>query len=221
MDSIETVQVADMLQRVGLSELELSEEPDIPHPFGYKCQWYAVRTDRLTELVDHFGLTGCRAANWASGLDGAYGGYYFVSPPVAGWTLVVNAFMPDFAEAGDRHPVQMTRELSARFGEACYFGTHRVVEYHAWVKAVNGQVVRAYGYVGEQGETIADIGEPTSEERELGLAFTSLDEEDAHWPSEDDVLEMAAAWTIDPQMGDQSDLGPGVGIIGDRRGNDN
>lgn len=102
-----------------------------------------------------------------------------------------------------------------RFGEAYYFGTHRVVEYHAWAKSVNGKLVRAYGYLGETGETIVNRGEISDAELENGLIYTDLDAEEPNLPNEEDVLLMAKAWTIDPQMADGRHQA-GTGFVGTR-----
>ena len=51
------------------------------------------------------------------------------------------------------------------------FQTHRVVEAHTWGCAENGNLIRLYGYIGERGETLFDIGEQTDAEVSLGFRF--------------------------------------------------
>src|SRR4051794_9881675 len=110
--------------------------------------------------------------------------------------------------------------LSDRFGEVQYFGTHRVVEYHAWAKALGGRVVRAYGWVGDRGEVLQDVGPKTPEEEELGFDFidrttTVGDWEGIKTPGEDDVMQIAGRWSLNPQ---EIDAYPseGVGYLGDQ-----
>ncbi|WP_174818539.1 hypothetical protein [Paenibacillus kobensis] len=189
--------------------------PDYPEPFGYKCQWFAVKTLDTQAVIEAMKMKDVQVSNWKSGIEGSYEGYYFVSPPVEGWTLVVNPIMPDLSGAAAPSPLIVIDRLSSRFGEACYFATHRVVEYHAWAKSIHGKIVRAYGYVGEIGETIIDEGEMSEEERENDVIFTGLDADEPRLPSEEDVLLMAAQWTIDPMMpNDHYDKGTGfVGVV--------
>ncbi len=187
--------------------------PDVPIPFGYKNQWFAVKTSDSQAVIKDLNLVNVRVSNWRTGLLGAYAGYYFISPPVQGWTLVISLEMPDLNQSEDPGPLTAILKLSATFGEACYFGTHRVVEYHAWAKAVNGNVVRAYGYLGEAGEELINEGKLSREEMEHHLIFTGTDVEVPSLPTEEDVLLMAKLWTIDPQMEDVY-AEPATGFIG-------
>ena len=146
--------------------------------------------------MDALNLKNRQPANWASGIRQAYGlKKVFVTPPVQGWTLVVGLALPD---AGDsRHPDRCTpllRNLSRQLGEVQYFGTHRVGEYHAWAKAENGAITRAYAYVGEEGVTLWNTGPQTTEEKALGFAF-----DDNKSPNEEDVMKIAGKWSINPQ----------------------
>lgn len=197
------------------SGLLFSDVPDYPQPFGYKCQWIAVKTENTEGVAKHLNLVKIQAANWLTGIEGAYEGKFFVSPPVNGWTLVINSFMPDITDPTEQSPLKVIVELSRIFGEAYYFGTHRVVEYHAWAKAMNGELSRAYSYVGESGETIINQGALTTEELEHGLVFTEIEDDDPLLPDEEHVLLMAREWTIDPMM-QQTNLKLGVGFVGER-----
>ncbi|WP_419875014.1 hypothetical protein [Candidatus Pristimantibacillus sp. PTI5] len=195
--------------------LQFSDNPDYPQPFGYKCQWMAVKTENTNEVAKHLNLMNMQPANWSTGIEGAYEGKFFVSPPVNGWTLVVNSLMPDITDTTEQNPLKVIAELSRVYGEACYFGTHRVVEYHAWAKALNGEISRAYSYVGESGETLVNQGALTAEELEHDLIFTELEEDELITPYEEDVLLIAKEWTTDPMMG-QTSLELGVGLVGER-----
>ncbi|MCF6174993.1 MAG: hypothetical protein L3J71_04460 [Victivallaceae bacterium] len=103
----------------------------------------------------------------------------------------------------------LLNKLSSEFGEAQFFGTHRVVEYHNWIKSVNGKIERIYAYIGESGENIKVYGEPT--ESEIGLTlFNSLSKEaelDEYWEredldyaDEDIVMIIAESWSINPEF---------------------
>ncbi|MDQ0059830.1 hypothetical protein [Paenibacillus harenae] len=185
--------------------LNFDATPDLPLGFGYKMQWYAVRTKDTEGVAAQLMLNDIQPANWSSGVRGAYEGYYFVTPPIDGWTLIANASMPGISANEQPHTYSRLQSLSTVYGAAYYFGTHRIVGYQAWAHAANGSIVRAYGYLGESEETLVDDGEPTADELELGL----LD----HPSDEQDVLRLAACWTIDPLLENVS-AEPSIGIIG-------
>ncbi|MBP1989626.1 FeoB-associated Cys-rich membrane protein [Paenibacillus eucommiae] len=191
--------------------VKFNTEPDFPVGFGYKCQWLAIKTMDTQGVKNQFKLRNAESSNWESGIAGAYKGYYFITPPVDGWTLIINSTMPDLSV--QKEPLKIITELSTIFGEAYYFGTHRIVEYHGWAKAIEGKVERAYGYVGESGETIVNIGEISHEEIENKLIFTELNVEEPVLPNEEDVLMIAKKWTIDPLMNERN-YSTGTGYIG-------
>ena len=136
-------------------------------------------------------------SNWQDGVDKAYySDDVFVSPQVDGYVLVIGL-------------IGMTRNVdhdevkrhARQFAQLQYFGTHRVVEYHAWAKFADGKLLRAYAYLGESGEVQWYEGAITPEELELGFdKFIKPNEEfidDTVFPSEEDVLDIAKAWGVD------------------------
>ncbi|WP_157317391.1 hypothetical protein [Paenibacillus anseongensis] len=193
--------------------INFDSNPDSPVAFGYKCQWFAVKTNDTQAVLDTMELKNIQISNWKTGIEGAYEGYYFISPPINGWTLVINSIMPDLSGTERPNPLDVISDLSSSFGEAYYFGTHRVFEYHAWAKSIKGKLIRAYGYLGETGETIINKGEISKEELENNLIFTDLDVEEPKLPDEENVLFIAKEWTIDPQMENQN-YQIGTGFIG-------
>lgn len=181
--------------------------------FGYQCGWLAIRGASPDRVIAALALDEVRPSGWPDGIAAAYEGGVFVSPPADGWVLVVSTALPDAGD--DEHADEITplvtalsRDLDATVQ---YFGTHRVVEYHAWAWAERGALVRAYAYAGEQGVTALDVGPPTPAEQALELRL--FDErspeaaDDAYWerddlryPDEDLVLAIAAAWSLDPKI---------------------
>ncbi|WP_169744615.1 hypothetical protein [Paenibacillus stellifer] len=76
-------------------------------------------------------------------------------------------------------PLKAITYLSETFGEACYFGSHRIVDYYAWAKAKDGNISRGFGYLGETGSIILDQREVYAEEQKQNSGFdesTSTDE---------------------------------------------
>ncbi|MBD5130131.1 MAG: hypothetical protein HDT43_09430 [Ruminococcaceae bacterium] len=170
-------------------------EPDHPVPFGYKCNWLCVKSDSPTDVIQKLGLKNFEPSNWDKGIEMAYNGYRFISPVLDGYVLVVNYGMDLITLAPD-----LLDENARKFPELQYFSTHRVSEYHAWVKYINGVLIRGYGWCGCDGEVIMNIGALTPEEERLGFAnlITSSDaSENVQVPTEDHVLEIAAAWGVD------------------------
>jgi hypothetical protein len=198
--------------------------PDLPVSFGYKCMWYAVKTEDKWKLAEGLGLKNLSDCNWKTGIDKAYKGSVFITPVVQGWTLACGLVLsPAEGKDGISEVKDVLVRLSREFGEAQYFCTHRITEYHCWMKAIHGEVIRVYAYLGESGENIAVEGEPTEFEKTLSLANTFSEEtngddyferEDITWPYEQLVMEVAAHWSIDPSvLEDKKDIPPGLGLI--------
>ncbi|RKP57996.1 hypothetical protein D7Z26_00330 [Cohnella endophytica] len=211
--------VKETLKKSAASKMiAFDSSPDLPVGFGYKTQWIAVKTSDTKSVVDSISLTDVHEANWRTGFAGTGSGYYFVSPPVQGWTLIINPLMPDLgAEISSdplSFPLKAISYLSQRFGEAYYFGNHRIVGYYSWAKASKGIVERAFGYLGESGTIMLDQGVPTDEETSLNLVFSNLTINDGmKHPDEEDVLSIAKQWTIDPRM-TEGEYNLGVGYSG-------
>ncbi len=103
----------------------------------------------------------------------------------------------------------LVQKLSERFGDVQYFGTHHGVEYHGWLRARKGKVVRRYAYLGEAGKVLREDGMPTDDEKRLGLVFN-----DGTWPDEKSVMKLAGAWSVDPTQLLHLNVAKGVGILG-------
>jgi hypothetical protein len=199
--------------------------PDSAVNFGYKCMWFAVKTNnqkRLAEILNIKNISGC---NWEVGIDKAYNGSVFITPTINGWILACGWGLPHGdTKEGIAEVKNILQTLSKEFGEAQFFCTHRVTEYHCWIKALNGEVKRVYSYLGESGENIAIEGEPTDFEKTLKLANTFsaeakdqkyFEREDIVWADEETVMKVAEHWSIDPtQLENRKDISPGLGLLG-------
>jgi hypothetical protein len=183
-------------------------KPDTPVSFGFKCAWYAARTSDLDAVVAALGLRNVVEATWQRGVAAAYADKVFVTPPLGKWVLAagVTLFYDGDQPAGSVLPV--LKKLSKTFGEAQYFASHRVVEAHCWALARDGTLVRGFSYVGERGEINWNEGKPTEAERALGKEALEL-------PDESHVMQIAAAWSIDPSELESSQHKPGLGRLGD------
>jgi hypothetical protein len=187
-----------------------SVTPDKPVPFGYKCAWYAMRTNDLDATVTAFGLRNSALSTWRSGIDAAYCGRVFVTPPLGDWILAAGWDL--FYEGDDpaKSVLPILTRLSDTFGEAQYFATHRVPEAHCWALARVGKLIRAFGYVGERGEITWKAGKPTK--AELALDKGALE---FPGPDESHVMEVAGAWSVNPCELESNFTEPGLGRVGD------
>lgn len=165
--------------------------------FGGKQAWLAVRGQSAAAVLDALGLRDLGTVRWRDGVDVAHltDDRVAVTPPLCGaresrWVLALGRWF--FASPPD------VVDLSARLStEVQFFATHRVTELHRWQRAANGELVRAFGYVGQTGEVTAWHGDPDPAERAAGLPG-KLDPETTVLVSEHDVLRVADAWSIDP-----------------------
>lgn len=201
-------------------------EKDTSIDFGYKTAWIAVKTSDKKRIIEILDLKNTQEANWKSGIEVAYNEGVFITPQIGEWTLVVGMqLMKNGGSLDDLNELETKlNQLSSEFGEAQSFGTHRVVEYHHWIKSVEGKTVRIYSYLGERGENIKVFGEPTTPEKGLNL-FNSLSKEaasDSYWeredldyPDEELVLKIAEEWSVNPtKLSQRKDIKEELGIIG-------
>ena len=102
----------------------VSDTPDRPLPFGYKTIWMAAASQDPQQVIRALGGRDIRRANWQTGLQAAAeeANCVFVSPCLDGFVLVIG--LPRFPEQG----------LAGAFRQVQAFATHRVTEYHAWVR---------------------------------------------------------------------------------------
>lgn len=178
----------------------------IDYRFGYKIAWMAIRSEDQARVLEKFQFGRAKRVSWMEGIQRAYRDEgAFISSPVSGWILVVDRGL---MECEKTVYTERLIGLSSSFGEAQYFLNYRVSSCHGWVRARNGKIERAY--VNGQGEIYWDEGPITQEELALDLAYSprpakanagaeSDDESELYFPSEDDVLEIAGKWSIDPQ----------------------
>jgi len=173
------------------------QQPTGPVPFGYKTGWVTVKSVDTAKLVSSFSVRSPRSATWQEGIDAAHkGDLAFFTPPVDRWVCAVGELA---LGQGDRASVESLAkrvvELSSKFDEAHAYGTHRVIEYHHWMVAKEGRLLRCFAYFGESGKVLANEGPLTAAERKL--RFFNLPQE--HWqPNETDVMAIASDWSFDP-----------------------
>lgn len=161
------------------------QTPDKPQAFGYKVNWFAIKTSDPSAVLDALELGEATLANWASGLEAAHEGgawkrtgpWVFISPPVRGWVLAVSASWPypvtieQTRDIGERFDALFSR-LMQRFDDVQFFGSYRVVDFVTWARALKGKPIRIFGYAGGGDNVLANFGDQTLGEAQLG--FTNL-----------------------------------------------
>lgn len=205
-------QISTMPRLCTLFSAFFDDKPSAPEPFGYKTGWIVVRSTDTNAVASTLPLRSRSAANWRTGIDAAdKGGSVFVSPPVRGWVCIIGEWAAGTSERSSVQAVaKVVAELSSRFGEAQGYATHRVVEYHHWIMAKDGQVIRSFAYLGESGEVLSNLGTPTEAEKRLRFAAQVPEE----WsPSEEDVMAVASAWSFDPTKLNSSSGPAANGIV--------
>ena len=205
---------------------ELNIQIDEPIDFGYKIVWFAIKTDNKEKIAEILNLKRTSKSNWKNGIEKAYSDGIFITPQIGEWTLAVGMGLPlgDSEESIEKIE-KLLNKLSAEFGEAQFFGTHRVVEYQNWMKSTNGKIDRIYAYVGESMENIKVYGKPTEPEKGLNL-FNSLskeaksddyfEREDLDYADEGLVMKIAENWSVNPtKLTERKDIKPEFGLIGE------
>ena len=202
----------------------LDTVPDTPLAFGYKCMWFAVKTEDKDRVAKVLNLKNIKPSSWKSGIEQAYNASVFVTPPIDGWVLVAGWGLPHGDTQESLAEVKtIAGTLSKEFGEAQFFCSHRVVEYHCWLQAINSNTQRLYSYMGEQLQNIEIVGKPTDAEKGYNLVntFSAEAEKDDYWdnedliiPDEQLVMKIAGAWSIDPTLIENNKNIKGLGLLG-------
>lgn len=199
--------LANRKERSKVTETSVQTDSTRIYGFGYNNMWFAVKANSNTEVVAALGLKNIRVSEWSKGIAAAYNDKVFVTAPIDGWVLVVGLGLGfDGSSEKLKDEKKLADKLSKIFGEAQFFSTHRVVEYHCWLRSLNGKTERAYAYIGESGENIEVFGAPTPAEAGLKLVNTFseeakkddyFDDETLVTPDEELVMQIAAKWSVD------------------------
>lgn len=187
-------------------------QPTGPVAFGFKMQWFTVQCELVQEVVNALRLVNARPANWQQGIETAYSlKGIFVAPPINGWIAIVGFSPEDFVGSDPVSPAkQRVESASKTFRVCCGFASHRVTEYHHWMRAEEGRVTRCFAYLGERGEILCNTGSVTTAEQ--SLSFTKLPPD--QWkPDEDDVMRVAGVWSYDPSKLNSSSGPSALGVI--------
>jgi hypothetical protein len=210
--------------------LQFDGAPDTPIGFGPDMSWLAVRTTDTARLTQALGMRSVRACNWSSGIGAVYDArfrdaFVFITPPIDGWSFVIGRGLPH-PLASHRlrdHNTPLLESVSQQFGECQYFGQFPDLDMTAWLRAVDGAVVR--GFAANSEGPYLDVGRATKVERTFALGNFDLVGVQSRRgdvggrllfrPKPQHVFEIAARWSRDPsKLGKLSRFGTSAGVIG-------
>lgn len=179
--------------------------------FGYKMAWLAIKNTTPKKAIQNLQLPDTQIIDWYKGLEKVYeyhgrpNNSILLSPQIRGWTFIIGWYVCDFNKLDGKLEWLKERiiELSTVLGEVQAFATHRVSEYHHWVLAKNGKIIRCFAYAGSAGEVFYNEGELTDAEKD----FPWHQLKTFHWgPKEEDVMTVAGKWSVNPQTIEISDI---------------
>ena len=185
---------------------------------GRPTSWLAVKGRNLRAVQTALRLRKIEPCSWVEGLAGEK--QFFIAPPVNGWILVFGTGLPDPGDDVDKC-FHLLVNLSRAAGQVHFFVANRALAHHAWVRAEDGRIKRAYAWAGK---TLWNQGEPTGLEKELGLRCFDYTEPgssgifetaDCIGTNVDRVPMLAARWSLDPASVDQAILDQACGIAGE------
>lgn len=183
-------------------------------------RWLAIRGADPSAVQAALGLHNPRPCSWEEGLASVREHKLFISPPIAGWTLVLGSELPDPADDVDACFHFLTA-LSRKLGQVQYFNADRILYDHAWVRAEAGRIVRAYAWAGG---TLWNQGALTPAEVSLGLrclAYGEMAQRNGYGIPDSAVMNvertpaLAARWSINPVGIDERVFARAGGIAGE------
>lgn len=186
--------------------------------FDQPCRWLAIKGHHPSTVQAALHLHAPMPCSWEEGLIEARERKLFISPPVAGWILVVGSSLPDPTEDVDECYHFLTN-LSRKLGQVQFFSTNRVLNHHAWALIDKGRIFRAYAW---GGETLWNQGQPTAAEKDLkltcfdyGSGAIGFEQKDVVALNAERVPTLASRWSIDPTSIDERQFKSSYGITGE------
>jgi hypothetical protein len=200
---------------------------DIPMPFIPSAKprhflierpniWLAIKGNDTKKVQTALGLHHAMQCSWEEGLIEARDHKLFISPPVAGWILVVGSDLPEPGDDVDKCFHFLTK-LSKQVGHLQYFCANRTLNQHAWAIVDKGQVFRAYAWTDQ---TVWNQGPITAAEKDLGLGCfpylyrPDFSQRDVLVSNTEKVNALAARWSVDPNAVAENAWTNEPGIVG-------
>jgi hypothetical protein len=181
-------------------------------------RWVAIKSEDVSAVQTALGLHNPKPCSLQKGLAGEE--KLFIAPPISGWILVFGSELPDPSDDIDAC-FHFVSGLSRKLGQVQLFSASRILYHHAWIRAENGKIQRAYAWAGK---TVWKQGARTPAERDLDLACFDYGEtsELGSWNIPDIIISnvdkvpfLSARWSLDPATLDERSLERGRGVAGE------
>lgn len=194
---------------------DLPEVDDLVNTFGYKMSWLAIKNATPEAIIQNLELPDVQVVDWDNGINKVYeyhgrpNNTIFLTPNIRGWVFVVGMYVCDLNKPDGKLEWLKERmtELSKVFGEVQAFATHRVSEYHHWILVRDGKVIRCFAFEGGGNGVTHNEGKPTEEEKMFDWDHLADYKHGKPWyPDEDDVMNLAGKWSINPETITSSDM---------------
>jgi hypothetical protein len=180
--------------------------------------WLAVRANDPKAVLSAIGLNQPTPCSWTEGMTGERN--FFIGSPVNGWIIVTGSGLPNPSCDVDEC-FRFLARISGQLGQIQFFHADRILHHHAWARAENGLVTRAYAWAGE---TIWNQGEKTPAEIELSMKCFGYGEEPnadswaaVEWTAANvgKVPLLATRWSLDPARLNERARNRADGIAGE------
>jgi len=180
--------------------------------------WMAVRATDPKPVQAALGLNQPTPCSWTEGMTGKRN--FFVGPPVNGWIIVTGSGLPNPSCDVDEC-FRFLARMSGQLGQVQLFHADRILHHHAWARAENGVITRAYAWAGE---TIWNQGAKTPAEIELSMKCSGYGEDPnanswaaVEWMAANvgKVPLLATRWSLDPARINERALNRADGIAGE------
>lgn len=182
--------------------------------------WLAIKNRDVMAVQSALALHNPKPCTWSEGLSGSSDQKLFISPPVAGWILVIGPALPDPSDDVDAcHRFLM--DLSRKVGHLQFFIASGILSHHAWIQIDTGRVLRAYAWAGR---TLWNQGKITQAEKDLGLRcfdyaepveFNTFGLPEPVAMNLERVHLLASRWSLDPDEIDERYIDREWGIVGE------
>jgi hypothetical protein len=199
----------------------VSRRPIPLHVFGQPRRWMAFRTRNMGMVRNALGVNNAELCTWQQGLSHVGMRHLFIAPPIRGWILVFGHLLPNPTDDIDRFYAFM-RDVSSEVGEVQFFCLDTALQEHAWVRLIDGNVVRSYVWAEEP---LWNEGSESSAERSLRMqsfdyGFRVSDAFGTEWRDKvehniTNLHALAARWSLDPLQVEAKDFASEFGLSGE------
>jgi hypothetical protein len=186
-------------KRPGFRGKRVVPKIDYPTPFGEGASWFAVRSEDIKAIGRVCGLVRMEKCSWRDGLTVVDSDGGWISPSIAGWTIVCSRVFRELVGYDDEDElVRVTKKISRKLKTDVQFflaDSEDSVDgggASVCVWANSGKMIRLVGGFG------FNLGKPT-------LGEIPLFEQNEETPlSSQAVLSLAKVWSLDPRELDPS-----------------